>query len=303
MKSSPRAGAWHTSAAVNSVFGRLAAVLQRHGGDVINYAGDAVVVLWKVADGVDPAAAPAQAWAAQVQAAALCAAELLALPPVTVAGRQLSVRAGRRLSPAPAAGRSNIPKPTAAWSLPLCSSLQPPRRAKPSRQLHVAVDVGPFAAMFLGGHSGGTSTCSRCAAAFYFFNFRPLSAPPTLRPAVLQNLSLAPALTCSPLTHSGILRLAGRQLHAQQAGSAAGRRRRGRSCALARRVGPPEGPGQRRGRAVGRPAEPSGVVLETAPASSAEEEREPERGSLDRQQSDAASNPDLCTWRRCHDPE
>ena len=56
-----------------------------------------------------------------------------------------------------------------------------------------------------------------------------------------------------------------------------------------------------------------GVVLEILPAAAASGRAEAEAGPLDRQHSDAtslerqpsdaASNPDTCTWRRCHDPE
>ncbi len=72
-------GALVTSQALNSLFGAMTACVHAHGGDVLKFAGDALIVAWPLAaDGLGDGVA--------ASAAAACAAALLQLPSGGAAG-------------------------------------------------------------------------------------------------------------------------------------------------------------------------------------------------------------------------
>ena len=90
MESSLEQGAWATNTLLNSYFGAMTSCIRRHGGDVLKFAGDALLVCWEIPGGSGGIDAPAASSGPPDALASLAAGER-ALAAVRCA-RELAVR-------------------------------------------------------------------------------------------------------------------------------------------------------------------------------------------------------------------
>ena len=95
MEISVEQGAWATNTLLNSYFGAMTSCIRRHGGDVLKFAGDALLVCWEIPGGSGgsdaPSAEDATAGPGPPDALASTAAGERALAAVRCA-RELAVR-------------------------------------------------------------------------------------------------------------------------------------------------------------------------------------------------------------------